>query len=172
MSRFSVSFLIALFPAALNAQGASAFVGDWKLISITQPDSTGGQHNQWGPAPLGIIHYSTTGMMAAQLYDERRVPLTVPNYRDASPAAAHDAFVGLAAYYGTFVVDTVARTVTHTVQGAMAPDWIGRKLVRGYRFVANNRIELRVITGPDGKPTKWGQILVWERISNPVARAR
>ena len=61
-------------------------------------------------------------MMAAQFYDERRKPLTVPNFRDVSPAAARDAFVGLATYFGTFVVDTAAKTVTHTVQGAMAPD--------------------------------------------------
>ena len=70
------------------------------------------------------------------------------------------------------MVDTAARTVTHTVQGAMAPDWIGRKLVRGYRFLDRNRIELRVITGRDGKPTRWGQVLVWERIPNPKLGAR
>ena len=165
-----ILFLAA--PAAATAQGASAFIGDWKLISFIQPDSTGGQHNQWGPAPLGIIHYSSSGMMAAQLYDERRKPLTVPNFQDVSPAEAHDAFVGLASYFGTFAVDTVAETVAHTVQGAMAPDWIGRKLVRGYRFLSANRIELRVITGTDGKPTKWGQVLVWERIPTGQPGAR
>ena len=110
--------------------------------------------------------------MAAQLYDERRKPLTVPNFQDVSPAEAHDAFVGLASYFGTFAVDTVAETVAHTVQGAMAPDWIGRKLVRGYRFLSANRIELRVITGTDGKPTKWGQVLVWERIPTGQPGAR
>lgn len=70
----------------------------------------------------------------------------------------------MSSYFGTYVVDTVAKTVTHTVLGAWTPDWIGRKLVRGYRFVGKDRIELRVITGVDGKPTRFGSVLVWERI--------
>lgn len=159
--------LAILFPALAEAQSPGSFVGDWKLISIVQPDSTGGQHDQWGPHPIGMIHYSANGMMAAQLYDERRKPLGAANFLDVSAADARAAFVGLASYFGAYAVDTAARTVTHTVQGAMAPDWIGRKLVRGYRFIAPNRIELRVITGLDGKPTKWGQVLVWERIPSP-----
>ena len=53
----------------------------------------------------------------------------------------------------------------------MAPEWRGRTLVRGYRFLPGNRIELRVITGPDGKPTSYGQILVWERVSDTNGRA-
>lgn len=54
--------------------------------------------------------------------------------------------------------------VPHRVEGAMAPEWIGRTLVCGYRFLPGNRIELRVITGPDGRPTTTGQMLVWERV--------
>ena len=61
--------------------------------------------------------------------------------------------------------------VAHQVEGAMAPEWRGRTLVRGYRFLPGNRIELRVITGPDGKPTSYGQILVWERVSDTNGRA-
>jgi hypothetical protein len=155
-----------VFPTAARTQGPTSFVGDWKLVSLVQPDSTGGQHDQWGPNPIGIIHYGANGLMAAQLYDERRKPLGAANFQDVSPADARAAFVGLATYFGSYVVDTTAKTVTHTVQGAMAPDWIGRKLVRGYRFLAPNRIELRVITGLDGKPTKWGQVLVWERLGS------
>jgi hypothetical protein len=47
----------------------------------------------------------------------------------------------------------------------MAPGWIGRTLVRGYRFLPGERIALRVITGPDGQPTTTGQVLVWERVA-------
>jgi hypothetical protein len=155
---------IAVAPAAAQAQAATAFVGDWRLVSIAQPDSAGVPHPYWGPNPLGMIRYSANGVMAAQLYDDRRTSLGVANWQDVGPAAARKALVGLASYYGTYTVDTVAHTVSHLVEGAMAPEWIGRTLVRGYRLLPGNRIELRVITGPDGKPTATGQVLVWERV--------
>jgi hypothetical protein len=45
----------------------------------------------------------------------------------------------------------------------MAPDWVGRKLVRGYRFISPNEVELRVITDANGRPTSVGPVLVWRR---------
>ena len=170
MIRIFFTVCLAL-PHIMQAQSNTAFVGDWRLVSILQPDSTGAAHPFWGPAPLGMIRYSTNGVMAAQLYDERRSSLGVSTWQDVSPQAARAALVGLASYFGTYTVDTVAHTVAHQVEGAMAPEWRGRTLVRGYRFLPGNRIELRVITGPDGKPTSYGQILVWERVSDTNGRA-
>ena len=162
----TLQLLLALIvPLSASAQGASAFLGDWRLVSFIQSDSLGGgQHDVWGPKPLGIIHYSATGMMAAQLYDERRRLLPVPDYRNATPADAREAFAAMTSYFGTYAIDTVAKTVTHTVQGAWAPNWIGRKLVRSYRFISHDRIELRVTIALDGRPTSFGTLLVWERI--------
>ncbi|WP_411281529.1 lipocalin-like domain-containing protein [Gemmatimonas sp.] len=162
--------LLACIPVDAEAQDASAFVGDWRLVSVLQPDSAGRTRPFWGPKPLGMIRYSANGVMAAQLYDERRPGLGVGNWGDVSPEAARTALVGLASYYGTFTVDTVRRTIAHRVEGAMAPEWIGRTLVRGYRFLPGDCVELRVITGADGTPTTTGQVLVWERIP-PTRRA-
>jgi hypothetical protein len=49
-------------------------------------------------------------------------------------------------------------------KGAMAPDWISSYLVRGYRFLGPNRVELSVITNAEGQRVTNGQILAWERI--------
>jgi len=160
--------LLACIPASVEAQDVTAFVGDWRLVSVLQPDSAGNTRPFWGPKPLGMIRYSANGVMAAQLYDERRPALGVGNWGDVSPEAARTTLVGLASYYGTFTVDTVEHTIAHRVEGAMAPEWIGRTLVRGYRFLPGDRVELRVVTGADGKPTTNGQVLVWERV--PAAR--
>jgi hypothetical protein len=46
----------------------------------------------------------------------------------------------------------------------MSPDWIGAEMVRGYRFLGPNRVELRVLTGADG-PVAGNTVLVWERVS-------
>jgi hypothetical protein len=110
---------------SLAAQSPASFVGDWRLVSVMQPDSAGGSRPFWGPKPLGMIRYSANGVMTAQLYDERRPSLGANRWQDVTPA-----------------------------------------LVRGYRFLPGNRIELRVITGPDGRPTTTGQLLVWERVPN------
>lgn len=56
------------------------------------------------------------------------------------------AVAGLTTYFGRYTVGTVSHTVTHVVEGAMSPDWIGGKLVRMYRFIPLGRIELRVVT--------------------------
>lgn len=171
MIRSCAAIFCLCLPLAAQAQGSASFVGDWRLVSMIQSDSAGGARPYWGPKPLGLIRYSANGVMAAQLYDERRPSLGVSSWEDVSPQAARVALVGLASYYGRYTVDTVAHTVAHRVEGAMAPDWIGRTLVRGYRFLPGDRIELRVITGPDGKPTTAGQILVWERVPESRERA-
>ena len=63
-----------------------------------------------------------------------------------------------------FVVGAARRTVTRSIEGAMAPDWIGTELVRGYRFLAPNRVELRLLTAAEG-PSVGNTVLVWERVS-------
>jgi hypothetical protein len=44
----------------------------------------------------------------------------------------------------------------------MVPDWIGTKLVRRYRFLNPDRIELTVV--PDAQVVTTGLALVWQRM--------
>lgn len=121
--------LAVMLAAPAAAQDASAFVGDWKLVSFVQPDAAGsGQRDAWGPKPLGTTHHSSTGVMAAQLCDERRRPSSVPNLRDTAPAEARDAFVAMAVDFGTYASDTVTRTVMPTVLGAWTRTGLGVRL--------------------------------------------
>ncbi|WP_411279776.1 lipocalin-like domain-containing protein [Gemmatimonas sp.] len=169
--RLACTLLFICASTRVAAQSAASFVGDWRLISVLPPDSVGGSQPFWGPNPLGLIRYSTSGVMAAQLYDERRSNLGVGDWQDVTPTAAQAALIGLSSYYGTYTMDSIAKTSSHRVEGAMAPEWIGRTLVRGYRFRSENQIELRVITGPDGRPTTTGLLLVWDRVSDAPWRA-
>ena len=154
----AVSLVIA--PSVTIAQG---LVGEWRLVSYTSLDSSGKQALVWGPNPIGLIVYTPDGTMAAQLYDPRRAKFgTLP--RAASPELAKAAFVGGYSYYGSFKVDTAAKTVTHHVEGSNNPDWIGGNLVRSYRFVGKDRIALTVLTNFDGTKVANGAVLVWERL--------
>jgi len=46
----------------------------------------------------------------------------------------------------------------------MSPDWIGTELVRGYRFLTSDRVELRVLTSADGQSAE-NTVLTWERVA-------
>ena len=144
----------------------SPLVGEWELSSFVLPDAGGASRPWWDDKPAGLIIYTAAGFVSAQLYDTRRRPLGI-RWDSAAADAARAQFAGLTTYYGTYVLDTVAHTVTHTVDGAMAPDWVGRKLVRGYRFLSPNEVELRVVTDANGRPTSVGPVLVWRRAQPP-----
>jgi hypothetical protein len=146
----------------IRASHQSPLVGQWELTTFVIPDSDGVTHPWWDDKPAGFIVYTADGFMSAQLYDTRRAAIGV-RWDSASAEAARTHFAGLTTYYGTYVLDTLAHTVTHSVEGAMAPDWVGRKLVRSYRFITPNEVELRVITDANGRPTSIGPILVWRR---------
>ncbi len=140
-----------------------SLVGAWRLVSFVRSDGQGGVRQYWDERAIGLIIYTRDGLVSAQLYDARRPRLNAVWDRASAPAA-HAAFSGMASYYGRYSVDAAQSTVTHTIEGAMSPDWIGTKLVRGYRFLAQDRVELRVLTSPEG-PARGDTALVWERIS-------
>ena len=139
-------------------------VGVWRLVSFVIADGKGAVRQYWDDRAAGLIIYTADGRVSAQLYDARRPRLgTVWDRADAS--AAHAAFVGMASYYGRYRVDASRGTVTHTIEGAMSPDWIGTELIRGYRFLGPNRVELRVLTSAEG-PVAGDVVLTWERVSD------
>jgi lipocalin-like protein len=157
------ALLLTCAAGSLNGQQVSDLVGTWRLVSMDRPDSSGRRQPYWDERPIGLIIYTADGHVAAQLYDSRRPRLGV-RWEIAPADAAQSAYAGLITYFGTYRVDRTSRTVTHTVEGAMSPDWIGNKLVRAYRFLGPDRVELRVITTGEGQPVANGPALIWERV--------
>jgi Lipocalin-like domain len=129
---------------------------------MERPDSTGQWRPFWNEQPIGLLTYTSEGHVSAQLYDSRRPRLGV-RWENAPAEAARTAYVGLITYFGTYTVDPGARTIAHRPEGAMSPDWIGSPMVRGYRFLGPDRIELRVLTTGDGQRAANGSVMVWER---------
>ncbi|MBI3792454.1 MAG: lipocalin-like domain-containing protein [Gemmatimonadetes bacterium] len=163
MRRLALLLLAAFAAPALAAQSRPTFVGTWSLVSATGTDSTGKPTHILGEQPLGRISYTADGHMAAQLYDSHRAKLG-PTPASADAALVRAAFLGLTTYFGRYTVDTVAHTVSHRVEGAYNPDWIGGTLVRSYRFLPGDRLELTVVTDYLGrKPARPG-VLVWQRV--------
>ena len=151
-----------LIVAGSSAKPPEDLVGSWRLVSMERPDSNGQWQPFWDERPIGLLTYTADGHVSAQLYDSRRPRLRV-RWEKATAEAARSAYVGLITYFGTYTVDRAAHTITHRPEGAMSPDWIGSSMVRAYRFLGPDRVELRVLTTGDGQRASNGSVMIWER---------
>ena len=71
------------------------------------------------------------------------------------------------AYYGTYTVDEGSGTVTHHLEGALDPTWVGTDQVREFEFVGDDRLLLSV-TLDNELARELGaagtNVLTWERV--------
>jgi len=151
----TVLFLASAMPVASGQQGAVAkrLFGAWELVTyeIIAADGT----RRPGAYDRGQISYDASGRMSAHL-------MSSANKADATPqtdelrAAAYRRYLG---YYGPFVVDEAAGTVTHIVDGSSNPSWVGSKQLRYYALSADNA-QLTLSLREGARTT---QALVWKR---------
>lgn len=139
-----------------DAQGKSqaelrkAFVGTWRLVSIT-----GGNNPDARGKPTGIIIYDAHGNMAAQIQPDRQRP-TYTGTPTAEQLA--DRARGYTAYFGTYTIDEKAGIVTHHRQGQLDSGAVD--FVRKFELTdGGNRIVLTPVGGTN-PPTQ----LTWERV--------
>ncbi len=131
---------------------ARRFIGSWRLVETTD----GGKfRTERGPRPTGLITYDASGWMAAQIQPDR-APVTLAG-ETPTGEEAQAALRGYTAYFGTYTVDEIAKTVTHHRAASVSPGWEKRPdFVRAYEFVGENRVVLR--------PVGATHDLVWERL--------
>lgn len=110
---------------------AERFVGAWTLEEWRSTDESGAVRFPYGEDAAGQIVYTATGRMSASLMS-----------RPDDPAAAPEGFL---AYWGSYVVDDAAGTVTHQVVGANRGEgWIGSDQVRAFEFQGEDVLILSV----------------------------
>ena len=139
--------------AARQGKVAQRLVGSWELVSyeIIAADGT----RRPGNYDRGQITYDASNRMSAHLMNSANKADTSPQ-TDELRAAAFRRYLG---YYGPFVVDEAAATVTHLVEGSTNPSWVGSKQLRYYELSADNsRLTLSLRDG-----TRTTQSLVWKR---------
>jgi len=145
------------FTAAAGArQGTSqaelrkAFVGSWKLVSIT-----GGANPAARGKPTGIIIYDAHGNMAAQIQPDRK-----RSTYTGTPTAEQlaDRARGYTAYFGTYTIDDKAGIVTHHRQGQLDSGDVN--FVRKYELTDGGN---RIVLTPVGGATPPIQ-LTWEKV--------
>src|SRR5689334_20680547 len=141
--------LIAVAIAVWSSQQrrtSSSLVGSWELTTFDARDSAGVISYPLGKRPKGILIYGGDGRVVVQLFDPDR-----PRFMSSDRAAGTDAeiraaFNGSFAYYGHYSVDSLHGTISHQVEGASFPNWIGTEFIRHYRVDRNARGERLTLT--------------------------
>ena len=146
MKRRALISAFALAPLAGAGTSAAAerkkFIGTWKLMTgVSKDETTGEVRYPWGKNPVGRLSYEESGRMFAQLMNPGRRSVggaanrgSAAAIATASAADMREMLTGFNAYFGTFDVDEVSRTVIHHVQSALIPSWVGSDQRRKYEF--------------------------------------
>jgi hypothetical protein len=67
---------------------------------------------------------------------------------------------GFVSYFGTYSIDRTARKVTHTLEAALVPGWVGTTLVRAFVIDSSGQLILtREIPGEK-------DVLLWRRLAD------
>jgi hypothetical protein len=146
---------------------AKKFLGAWRLVSI---EGNPGGYPDLFDRPTGQLIYDQSGRMSAQIVTKADRKAFAPyntGWRTATTEEKAAAFSGYTAYFGTFIVDGKAGTVTHHLEDSLTPGRQGTDNVRWFEFQSDDRLLLIPIE--DGKG---GRILrrdasfklLWERI--------
>lgn len=118
------------------------FVGAWRLVSMESHAPDGTVSRPWGDDPFGLVVWTESGHMSAQLG---------PRDRAVGPYVA---------YFGTLEAPDVPEgTLVHHVLGASLPRLLSDQM-RGFRFVSDDELELPPPPATDASRS----VLCWRRL--------
>ncbi len=146
-----------------NDKLAKQFVGAWRLVSIEGNSRvTPSTYDQ----PTGIIMYDSSGWMGVHIIRRADRKPFAGGINKGTPEEKAAAFDSYTAYYGTYTVDAKAGTVTHHLEGRLAPGGRGVDNVRYFEFQGNRVILMPVEDGKGGRIARKDATykLTWERI--------
>ena len=136
-------------------------VGSWKLISFNIKDPSGQTAYPFGKDARGRLIYEADGRMAVQLMNPTRPRFASDDPLVTSEEEVRAAFGGYTAYYGTYSVNPDERTITHQIEAALLPNWVGTDQRRHFEFDG----KYLTLKGPLRLGGVQGVVsLVWERL--------
>lgn len=140
---------------------AASIVGTWRLVSFESRDAGGDLRLPMGRTVTGQLMYDGTGRMSMHIMRPDRAHFDSGDRAKGTDAEVRAAFVGYLAYYGRYTVDAELGTITHHVEGATFPNWVGGRQVRRFTLDGDR---LTITTPPmlaDGR--NLATVLAWKR---------
>ena len=136
-----------------NQDGEDAigiFAGTWSLASWKATTDGGETRHPFGADAVGRITYDQAGRMSVQLMNPQRSRLSSDDPEKWTTEELEPAFRGYFAYFGSFTVQAAEKTVTHHLEAASVPNWVGTKQIRGFRFSDDGKtlvLTARIVEG-------------------------
>jgi len=140
----------------MSASVRDRLIGSWRLVSYEALDSAGRTTQPYGDA-IGRLSYDALGNMTGQVMRPNRAPVQLGT---GAAQQIRTAYMGYIAYFGTYEVAADGRSVTHHVEGALNPAWVGGDQVRTLRFVGERLVLSADVRKNDEVVTHQ---LTWER---------
>lgn len=143
----------------------AGLVGTWQLVSRVDRDASGNviPEPSLGTDPFGYLIYDSKGHVAAQLTARSRSSASAATVTSEANSNNPTHIGGYDAYFGRYEVDTKSGTVTHILDGALAPTDVGRRITRHFELAGDTlTITFEPGTQANGKITR---TIIWRRIS-------
>lgn len=137
-------------------------LGAWRLVSYETQAQDGTKTFPLGQDVAGMAIYLPNGRVSIQFMRRDRPRFKAGDAWRGTLEEEREAFRGFFAYAGRYTIDAARSTVTHHLEIASAPNYVGTDLVRTFSF-SGNRLTLRTpqrqLMGQSAFST-----LIWERI--------
>lgn len=158
---FASALTIAGAIAQPGAQPASV-VGSWRLVSYETQTAEGTKSFPLGQDLAGLAIYLPNGRVSIQFMRRDRPRFQSGDAWRGTLEEERAAYEGFFGYAGRYTIDTARSVVTHHLEIASAPNYVGIDLVRTFSL-SGNRLTLRTperqLAGQTSSST-----LVWERV--------
>lgn len=119
----------AVAPSAFAQQPTTPLikqlVGTWDLVANYALRQDGTRLDPFGPNPSGRYMLDAAGNFSYMIYGSGRPKFASNNRREGTMEENKATVQGVIAFYGTYTVDELARTVTWHVERCTFPNWEG-----------------------------------------------
>jgi hypothetical protein len=172
---YQLAYCLCIAPLVVMASDSSAagspsasVVGTWMLTAYA---SSMGANDPLGLKPVGLLIYDNAGNVAAQVMRcDRQSPAVMRRDDDAAAEGQRSTAVdGYAAYYGEYLVDSHARTITHVIKASVAAADIGNSLVRQFRL-QDDELVLEFTAGREFRRLHWKRVSQLQRLATCTER--
>jgi hypothetical protein len=148
-------------PEMSAAQAFAALTGGWQLVLWTTFHADGTKDYPFGTDAVGQIMYSADGHMSCHLMRTDRPLFGKPSVYQVSDEELGASMRSYSGYFGRYSIDAMAGVITHHVDGAWYPDWIGSDQPRRYAF-SGDRLFLEAEVGTDLVRIEWRRVVTDE----------
>jgi hypothetical protein len=125
-------------------------VGTWKFESMVVRTESGKTIYPYGEKLFGMLIYTPGGHMSVLLMNPDRKKFASDDLKAGTPEEIKQAYEKFDAYCGTYTVDENKGTITHHLEGAKFPNWVGTDQVR-YFELEDDRLQIKATIEIEGE---------------------